>query len=345
MNPARSRREFLGLAFSTVGASFCQAREVGVLDRRPQPWERRREPVLSAAKTYESWCKVVLYSPHVLFMNGKFKMWYIGSSSGTEALDMALGYAESDDGFNWREYPHNPILTGDHIPWGSMIQTPCILFDRDSNLYKMWFVAVKGFDPLTSMLSYATSPDGIAWKVHPKPLYKSARRPSVLKEGPTQYRMWMNSAPNPQEELGMYQTIYEFRSSDGVNWTRSRQPVIHSESAPMSIYPFVLKEKSIYWMWFGSYTTGRRYELFCAKSKDGTVWETDFTTPAFHASEDRDRFDSRYVATPCVLSLPDRYWLYYSTRDWRTTYIDGSGQQRTDRAGIYGAIGAATIPR
>lgn len=51
------------------------------LAQRPQPWERRDQPILSARNTQESWCKVVLYSPHVIHAQGRFHMWYVGTSS------------------------------------------------------------------------------------------------------------------------------------------------------------------------------------------------------------------------------------------------------------------------
>ena len=68
-------------------------KETSPLDLRPQPWQRRPEPVLSAYTTEQSWSKVVVYNPHVLHIDGKFKMWYLGTSTGSRSSDIALGYA------------------------------------------------------------------------------------------------------------------------------------------------------------------------------------------------------------------------------------------------------------
>lgn len=323
------------------------------LDQRPQPWERRAEPVLSAYTTEQSWSKVVVYSPFVLHIDGKFKMWYLGTSTGSRSTDMAMCYAESDNGFDWREHAANPILTGDDIPWGPNFQTPFILFDEQEQIYKMWFISVPNMvrdaegkmTEMTQQLGYATSADGIAWDVHPEPVYESGRSPSVIKEGPNRYRMWMNSRPSMDvhaRELGA--NIYEFTSADGVNWERLEPPVLRpSGKANTVIYPFVLKEAGEYSMWYGGHINGGTFEIFHATSADATTWQSDHDHIAFPSTKDKARFDGRYTSTPCVLSLPDRLLLYYSARDWNNDYIDNQGQQRTDKDGIYAHIGLAQI--
>ena len=325
------------------------------LDQRPQPWERQLEPVLSAYTTEQSWAKVVLYTPFVLHIDGKFKMWYLGTSAGSRARDTAVGYAESDDGIHWREHAANPILTGDDIPWGPNIQTPFVLFDEQERIYKMWFISVPNMvrdadgkmTEMTQQLGYATSPDGLKWDVHPEPSYESGRSPSVIKEGPNRYRMWMNSRPSMDvhaRELGA--NIYEFISADGVNWERLEPPVVQpSDKANTVVYPFVLKEGGRYSMWYGGHIDGGTFEIFHATSAVGTTWQTDHDNVAFPSTKDTARFDGRYTSTPCVLSLPDRLLLYYSARDWKNDYIDSQGQQRTDKDGIYAHIGVAEIVR
>ena len=72
-----------------------------------------------------------------MFKDGKFKMWYVGTSSGSRSPDTALGYAESDDGIKWNEYQGNPIVSARDIDWGIYMQTPFVLFDEDEKIYKM----------------------------------------------------------------------------------------------------------------------------------------------------------------------------------------------------------------
>jgi hypothetical protein len=75
------------------------------LDRRPQPWQRRDEPIVSIDTTKQAWSKSLLYSPTVIVVNGVFKMWYIESPGDyhTRSGVMNLGYASIE-----RNTPETP---------------------------------------------------------------------------------------------------------------------------------------------------------------------------------------------------------------------------------------------
>jgi predicted GH43/DUF377 family glycosyl hydrolase len=335
-------------------ADLAVKAEDSPLDQRPQPWQRRDEPILSARTTKQDWCRIVCYSPHVIFHDGRFRMWYLGTSESSRSNDMLMGYAESDDGISWKEHPANPILSGKDIPWGRMVQTPFVKFDEARSEYRMWFVSGDGVTKdeagkkLTrndQKLAYATSKDGLNWKVHPTPLYPSGRSPSVIQLAEKQYRMWMGSQPdlNPMAD-GLYQNIYEFSSTDGFAWKRSAKPVLKPRaSAKSTVYPFVIREGKSWYMWHGCHVDGGRFELFCAKSDDGTHWDVDHTRPAFAAREGKVGFDSKYTSTPCIVRVKDRLLMYYSARDWQTEYVDGEGKKRRDGAGVYAHIGVAEL--
>lgn len=324
-------------------------------DRRPQPWKRYDKPVLSAHTTTQTWCKVVLYSPHVIHHDGKFRMWYLGTSTASRSNDIALGYAESSDGFDWKEHPNNPILTGQDIPWGTLLQTPFVLFDEEEMTYKLWFVSGQGalrdgggkIIALDQQLGYATSDDGIRWKVHPRPIYASARSPSIIKEGPGKYRMWMNSNPGPTHAWNaLYENIYEFTSSNGLRWKRGEKPVVRpSENARTCVYPFVLREGSKHFMWYGCHVAGGKFEIYCSTSVDGHQWKLQHEQVAFPVSDDRDRFDGRYTSTPCVVRTRDLWLLYYSARDWNNEYVRPDGTKGHDNSGVYAHVGVATLAK
>ena len=316
-------------------------------DARPQPWQRQAEPVLSALTTNQSWCKVVLYSPTVIRHEGKFKMWYVGTSTASRATDMALGYAESEDGLHWTEHPNNPIATGQDIPWGIYFQTPFVLFDDDEQIYKLWFSSTTKIIPLERNpsrmvgadrpLGYATSRDGIQWKFHPEPIYESSRSPCVLKTGPRNYRMWMNVD---------YAKIYEFSSVDGIQWKRAEQPaILPSGDSTTCIYPYVLVEDDRYFMWYGCHRPRGIFEIFCATSRDGSQWEVNHKKAAFPSTRDEDRFDGRYTSIPSLISLADRYLLYYAARDLQNVYVLPNGTKGRDGSGVYAHIGVASIPK
>ena len=325
------------------------------LDQRPQPWQRRAEPILSARTTTQDWCRIVCYSPHVIQHNGRFRMWYLGTSEASRSNNIVMGYAESDDGFSWQAHPDNPILTSDDVPWGQIIQTPFVMYDPDAQQFRMWFVSGAGVTKDASgkkivindqRLGYATSPDGIRWTVHDKPLFRSGRSPSIVREAPHRYRMWMGSTPEfDVASSGLYGNIYEFHSVDGASWNRSEQPVLQPAAPARSVvYPFVIREGDTWYMWHGCHVDGGRFELFCATSNDGTHWNVDHQRPAFPAAAGKQRFDSRYTSTPCIVRVKDRLLLYYSARDWQTEYIDSTGRKRRDGAGVYSHIGVAELP-
>ena len=76
-----------------------------------QQWQRRAEPVLSTTNTTQDWSRVMLYMPGVIRADGMYKMWYVGTSGPPRPANCHLGYATSQDGIHWEEYPDNPIVT------------------------------------------------------------------------------------------------------------------------------------------------------------------------------------------------------------------------------------------
>ena len=310
--------------------------------------------------TNQSWCRVCLYSPTVIRAKDTYKMWYLGNSTYTRAADMALGYAESNDGLKWTEYPANPIFTGGDLPFGSSWQTPHVMFDEAELLYKMWFIMASGqrskqgqLVDSSFKLGYATSQNGIRWNVHPKPLLNDGRRPCVLKDSHNAYHMWMNSTPTEDgTSKDLCRNIYRFTSPDGLEWKRDDKPVVSTEKQQLIVYPCVLPNEAGYTMWYGRSrreTIGKNhrvpFEVYCSTSIDGLNWTHHHEKAALAATESPDDFDGRYVSTPCVLDDGDRYLMYYGARDWGNLYGAGDGMVLSDRAGIYRHIGVAVCPK
>ena len=311
-------------------------------------WRRAHQPALSAMTIAQSWCRVTLYNPTVVRVDGIYKMWFLGNASQTRDNRMELGYAESADGLCWTPYPDNPILRTGETPQGRAWQTPHVLFDMDEDLYKMWFVMSdrRGTgDSLVvpQLLGYATSSDGLRWDIHPEPLYPSGRRPCVLKDGPGCYRMWMNSSPAADNDFrAMARNIYRFTSNNGIDWTRDEEPaVVATETHRSIVYPHVMDNDGTYTMWYGCHIEGGIFELFASTSSDGLQWTHHFDKSAFPAIRDPDCFDGRYTSTPCVLDDGDRYLLYYSARDMGNIYSAGDRTLQADSDGIYRHIGVA----
>ncbi len=316
-------------------------------------WQRGDNAILHAYAHGQGWAEVTLYSPHVIRADGDWKMWYVGSSGRSRSGEFSLGLATSSDGLNWEPHSGNPIACPGDIPWGGSCQTPCVLFDEQEGVYRMWFTSCTLIErdangrciALETALGYAQSDDGLSWSVHPEPIYDSARRPWVVKQPDSTYRMWMNSRPSADSKWDdHYRNIYEFRSPDGIDWTRNEVPAITADEKTMScVYPCVYQDSRGFLMLYGCHLDGGRFEIFHATSNNGTVWITHHEKPFFAASGDGARFDGRYTSTPCMIKDGDRVLLYYSGRPLQNEYRLPDGSLASDGQGVYCGIGVAVV--
>ncbi len=91
----------------------------------------------------------------VLKLDGKYKMWYTGHARGY----CFIGYAESDDGINFKRVLKEPVLVSEHYWEKTAVMNPCVLYEDGK--YKMWYAAGETYEP--NALGYAESEDGINW--------------------------------------------------------------------------------------------------------------------------------------------------------------------------------------
>ena len=92
MSRSRTGIVIAGLILSLLATVFADEPS-DIWNRRPQPWSRRAEPILSAHTTQQTWCQVVCYSPHVIEHDGKFRMWYLGTSIASRIWNVPLCWA------------------------------------------------------------------------------------------------------------------------------------------------------------------------------------------------------------------------------------------------------------
>ncbi len=107
----------------------------------------------------------------VLFMDGLYKMWYMGedgssarigyatsTGDGTEedAKYFRIGYATSPDGKIWSKFEHSPVLDiGAAGSWDSLgVVASAAMYDTTLKIYKMWY---GGLDGSNGRTGYATS--------------------------------------------------------------------------------------------------------------------------------------------------------------------------------------------
>jgi PKD domain-containing protein len=90
---------------------------------------------------------------------GTYRMWYTGQ--GDDCTSSRIGYAESEDGFQWTKSSSNPVL-GPDATQASDVFGPRVLHDVDTGIFEMWY----NFRCIEAH-NYATSLDGITWTKYP----------------------------------------------------------------------------------------------------------------------------------------------------------------------------------
>ena len=114
------------------------------------------EPYISLHENPASGWEDAINRNCVLYLDGKYKMWYTGQANGKSFI----GYAESDDGLNFRRVRKEPVLVPEFPFEQESVMNPCVLFENGS--YKMWYAAGEIYEP--NVLCYAESSDGISWQ-------------------------------------------------------------------------------------------------------------------------------------------------------------------------------------
>jgi predicted GH43/DUF377 family glycosyl hydrolase len=122
-------------------------------------WEKESESVLQNGSEGE-WDDLYVTDPSVIFLNGKYHMWYAfqGSNHG-----YGIGHAVSLDGITWTKDPSNPILTSRDTWAHHQIYAPTVVVH--DGLLRMWFSG-KRYENSKSEIGYA---EGSVWDLFDTP--------------------------------------------------------------------------------------------------------------------------------------------------------------------------------
>ena len=105
-------------------------------------WTVFADPVLEVD---QGWERQRLVYPTVLTLGRKYLMWY-GSYSNKPGTVMttALGFAISDDGYNWRKSHRNPVFGPDRSrPWESHFTTSQSILGLPDGSWRIWYASRK----------------------------------------------------------------------------------------------------------------------------------------------------------------------------------------------------------
>ncbi len=203
-----------------------------------------------SAGTYDS--DGVMF-PSVLYEDGTWKMWYIGTNTSS----YHVCYAESEDGTNWTKHPSNPVLIGNDTYWvnGNYIVSPEVI--RREGGYWMYFTGYN--TSYEYAIGLAFSVDGVNWDAYPDPVVQKdfigeyggggVWGPSVFKDG-YRWRMLFGDLAASTYKSQLRQAW----SIDGINWVRV-PPVLlgpgHRIDSSELEDPCVLRKGSSYLVYYG----------------------------------------------------------------------------------------------
>lgn len=103
----------------------------------------------------------------ICMKDDKWLMWYTGQSKDNSAI----GFAVSNDGIHFERVCRKPVLVPEQSYEKSSVMNPCVLWDDEEKIFKMWYAAGDQFEP--DVLCFASSVDGINWnKYGSNPIFK-----------------------------------------------------------------------------------------------------------------------------------------------------------------------------
>jgi len=130
-----------------------------------------QEPAIILEPRQESGWEDDLNRNCVVKRGDGYHMWYTGQARQSHSW---IGYATSPDGYHWTRMAAQPVLFPERPFEGASVMNPCVLWDEESGLWKMWYSAGETYEP--NVLAYAASRDGLKWdKLPANPIFTPAR--------------------------------------------------------------------------------------------------------------------------------------------------------------------------
>jgi predicted GH43/DUF377 family glycosyl hydrolase len=190
-----------------------------------------------------AWENSEVSRPTLVYKDETYYMWYTGHNWTTPAY-CAIGLVTSKDGIHWERHHTTPVLAPD-LPWErNMIWCPHVIYDKDENIFKMWYSGGATDHAEADAIAYATSKDGIHW-------IKDGRNPIFLPVRNNMWEMYKVSASYVWQRDGWYYMTYLGSDSDMRAYSglaRSRDGITNWERHPSN--PIIAGTEGS-WDWAG----------------------------------------------------------------------------------------------
>jgi predicted GH43/DUF377 family glycosyl hydrolase len=132
------------------------------------------------------------------------------------------------------------------------------------------------------------------------------------------FRMWYVGGSEWTEVNGKTLPVYNLRyaeSVDGIHWPTSGNVCIDFKSKDEHALgrPWVIKNGSLYKMFFSSRTYSKGYRIGYAESSDGITWRRLDETVGINVSE--TGWDSQMIAYPSIFNWEHQTYMFYNGND------------------------------
>jgi uncharacterized repeat protein (TIGR01451 family) len=194
--------------------------------------------------------------------------------------------------------------------WDSQwIGSPTVI--SDGGQLEMWYA---GYDPSwAANIGQATSPDGINWAKSASNPLLSGYEPMVLKEGPSDYKLWLG-----QDD----EYLHRATSTDGLAWTVDATPALSPTFLEGTFDrdsvgdPSIVKDGGgTYWMFYNGYNSDWGvWQIGAATSPDGVTWTRVQTAPVLGPGGPGD-WDENHTLDPMVILDGSTFKMWYSSMD------------------------------
>lgn len=199
--------------------------------------------------------------PAVVRHGDTYHMWYTGQylpnmqHNGTSDIF----HAESTDGVHFRRTGDNPVFSSE-LSWElNNIMCPCVLWDEEKQVYRMWYSAGEQYEP--NAIGYAESKDGLSWKrIYDEPVFKADPSSNwechkvtacqVFRYGEYYWMFYIGFKNEDYAQIGIA------RSKDGITgWERSGlNPIVAPDpeawDGEACYKPFVLRDGKTWKLWY-----------------------------------------------------------------------------------------------
>jgi sucrose-6-phosphate hydrolase SacC (GH32 family) len=302
-------------------------------------WTKRGSNSVLSPAAFGAWDDYSVDMPAVIKDASTYKMWYTGTDDIESNEIPQTGYAYSSDGIEWtRGNSGNPVLSpGSPEEWDDQMAAAVSVI-KEGSMYKMWYTGSDdnvGEIDFNLQIGYADSSDGINWTKYSGPVltkgaastdwdFDGVAKPTVIidTDAPAseRYKMWYVGF---NDTVGIVGIGYAY-SSDGINWTKYSDPVILTGppgawNAGDVYCPTVIKEDSVYRMWFtgeGNYEgdpEDSAEKIGYYTSIDGINWTQYRGNPVIMQGDTAsDDFDENGAFNPMIIKDGTTYKMWYA---------------------------------